>query len=115
MLGRLRQVLLRDFIGGFVIAWMLANGLGSLIGIFSTPLELLAASLFNHAVRDTLGAVPEGMRAGLVISGVVRASLFFLVAYILASWLYGQPKPQKDDTKGKIIDGAGEGNGSTSQ
>ena len=89
MLERYRQLLLTQYIGAIVAAFMLVDGI-------STTISAVASAVMTAYLRSRAGSFPEAMAAevekslsyGSLIATVIRAVLFFAVFFLLARWLY---------------------------
>jgi hypothetical protein len=80
---RIREILLTDYIGAITIAFLLTDGVFSLIGGLAR-----VAYTYVHYYRSVLEEARVGVDWETLVSPVVNLVLSVGAAYLLAKWLY---------------------------
>ena len=89
MLERYRQLLLTQYIGAIVVAFMLVDGISSTIAaIVSTATTVYLRSRVGSFPEEMGAQVEKTLSYGSLIATAIRAVLFFGVAFLLVRWLY---------------------------
>ena len=84
---RVKTILLNQYVGAIAIGFIVGRGIEAFVAAFMTPFNaVLTEALGGKLGEDSLAATRTSL-----ISNLVLAGLFFLVAFLLASWLYAKP------------------------
>jgi Na+-driven multidrug efflux pump len=90
---QIRTILLNQYIGAIATGYVIGRGIEALFAGFMPAFNtLLAEALGRRFVEDPWVAARVSLVSNLILAG-----LYFLVAFLLASWLYS--KPDSDDDR----------------
>ena len=91
-MGRIREILLTQYIGAIVVGFITAQGLIGLVALVTIPLRWYlefrnrtSSSVLYHATNQQISFPWDS-----VLAASVNILLYLLVAYWLARWLYPQ-------------------------
>jgi hypothetical protein len=85
---KVRTILLNQYIGAIAIGYIVGRGIEALLAAFMPTFNaLLTDALRGRALVEDPFA---GARLSL-ISNLFLAGLYFLIAFLLGSWLYAKP------------------------
>jgi hypothetical protein len=90
MIAKIKRILLQQYIGAIVVAFIAAQGLQSLIGIVFSPIAFLLDRLLGLTKRNIFGSLegPEHFAWTPLVPVFVNAVLYLLVAFLLIRWLF---------------------------
>lgn len=90
MIAKLKQILLQQYIGAIVTAWIAAQGILSLVGVIFSPIALILEKVLGLTRRSVLGfsEPPPSFNWLALVPGLVEALLDIFVAYLLIRWLF---------------------------
>jgi hypothetical protein len=84
---QVKTILLNQYVGAIAIGFIVGRGIEAFVAAFMAPINAVLTEILGGKLgEDSVVAT----RASL-ISNLVLAGLFFLVAFLLASWLYAKP------------------------
>ena len=90
MLDRLKDVLVKSFVGAIALGWVFAQGILHFAYVFSAP---IAGWLTRREYRGVLDhtAIPNNFSLQDALPELVRSVSLLLVGYCLLRWLYFKP------------------------
>ena len=91
MLEKLRTTLVDSYVGAIALGYLLAQGILSFVGIFSSP---AAGWLTRHEIRALTErtATPSNWPLGYyAMPELIRTVVLLSVWYVLFRWLYFKP------------------------
>ncbi len=96
MKQQLKVILLNQYIGAIAIGYLIARGFEAFFAAFMPAINSMLRQVFsgNRELRDTTIQL-------YFISNVTLTAFYFLVAYLLALWLYSKPS---EGTEAETID-----------
>ena len=95
-MNKLKIILLNQYIGAIAIGYLFARGIEVFFGAFMPA--------FNTVLTQLLTGTDLGKNywtttvRGQMISNLVLTSVYFLIAYTLALWLYSKPVDDAPET-----------------
>jgi hypothetical protein len=95
---RIREILLTDYIGAITIAFLVTDGVFSLMG----GIARLASNYFRY-YRSVLDEARVGLNWEILVSPALTLLLSLGTAFLLAKWLY--PAPQDVSTEPPAAEG----------
>jgi riboflavin transporter FmnP len=88
MKQRLKTILLNQLVGAIAIGYLIARGIEAFIGAFMPAFNAL---LTQWLTGTNLKYDSRDMVRASMISNLVLTSLYLLIAYVFALWLYAKP------------------------
>jgi hypothetical protein len=85
-MGRIRSILLTDYIGAITIGFVVAQAVTAFIGAFIAPFDSYWQLARRH---DVTGGPAPVFSWQMLTVGLVSSALYALIALLLAKWLYG--------------------------
>lgn len=91
MLERIKQILLTQYIGAIIVAFIGVQGILGVLGVFMQPVFWM----LTGQRRTSVFVAPErpAFDWNVLLASTVNAALHLLVAYLLFRWLYMQERP----------------------
>jgi hypothetical protein len=83
LLNRIREILLTDYIGAITIAFLVTDGVFSLIGGIA-----MVASNYIRSYRSVLEEARGGLNWEILVRPALTLILSLGTAFLLAKWLY---------------------------
>ncbi|HTC96054.1 MAG TPA: hypothetical protein VK699_21610 [Terriglobales bacterium] len=92
-MNQLKQILLNQYIGAIVIAFVWAQAVISLVQLVTQPTEMLIIKILDQSnYSQMFGQQSFKLNWALTLAGILYAVALFLAGYLLAMWIYAQPK-----------------------
>ncbi len=88
MLERVRQSLVKSYVGAIALGMVFAQAISHLTGIFAVP---LSSWLSRQSYRGVADNFSTEFRIEEAIPELVRSALLLVIGYLLLRWLYFQP------------------------
>jgi hypothetical protein len=101
MVERLKNSLVKSFVGAIVVGWLFAEGLLHMVGIVTGPLMAWEARSAFTTFKLPIQPYPWGT----ALPEAISAGLLLLTAYGLLRWLYYEP--MTEDSGASDGEGAG--------
>jgi hypothetical protein len=100
MLNRLKAALVNSYVGAIATGWLLGEGLYSLAGVLTRPIELWYLARFYHQLIPSEISVPShGLSIAGALTDLLGAVVRLLIAFLLLRWLYWERPSQQAGTK----------------
>jgi hypothetical protein len=87
MKERLKILLLNQYIGAIAIGYLVGRGIEVFIGAFMPAFNNVLTQWLTGTSRNDYWVVARGS----MISNLVLAGLYFVIAFLFALWLYEKP------------------------
>ncbi len=91
MLEKLRKTLVDSYVGAIALGYLLAQGLLSFIGIFSSPAAGWLMRHELHALTERTATSSSWPLGYFAMAELIRSVALLLVWYVLFRWLYFKP------------------------
>ena len=92
-MNELKQILLNQYIGAIVIAFLWAQTVISLVQVVTQPIEMLIIKILDQSNYSQMFGQPSfKLNWALTLAGMLYAAALFVAGYLLAMWIYAQPK-----------------------
>ena len=90
MLERVRQSLVRSYVGAIALGFVFAQAIAHFAGIFALP---LASWFSRQSYRGVAGmsTVSTTFRVEEALPELVRSAILLIIGYFLLRWLYFRP------------------------
>lgn len=91
---QVRTILLNQYIGAIAIAYLIGRGFEAFFASFMPAFNTMLTEVLRgrEFVEDRWVAARVSLVSNLVLTG-----LYFVFAFLLASWLYGKPIAEGND------------------
>lgn len=89
-MGRIKQILLQQYIGAIVVGILAADAVGALI---SGLLQPVTWYFVRRPLETAFPGTTRPLSWEMAVPSVVSAVLYLAAAYLLLRWLYLHPQP----------------------
>jgi hypothetical protein len=97
MLNRLKEALVKSFVGAIGLGWLFAQGLLQFAYALTTPISEWV-SLRQYRTLANCSAAPPSFSFANLLPGLARSVALLLLGYLLLRWLYFKP-PEREATE----------------